>query len=150
MGGFTKVFLKDKRIENIKAQNEELKKLELSKDYHFYSEDDILLEYEAFKNSDGVFPEHLFPKAKIKSYNDFIKFWNTKSLGEMFCPHFGSLTFDCYFGRMSDEDMAKVGKFIAKNVDIFEKAYGSFTTFMERGMTEEKRKIIKQSNIIIR
>jgi len=147
MGGFTTVKLKDTSRENIDRQNAKLELFGVAKKYRFYSESDVILEYEAFKVDDGVFPEHQFPKDKINSYEDFKKYWSPEALGEIFCPHFGTLNFDCYFGRTSDRAMRNIGKYIAENIDEIEGVSGSFTTFMERGMTKAERKILEESEI---
>lgn len=147
MGGFTEVFLKDCSYENIKKQNEKLKEYNVAKRYSFYSEDDVKFEYEAFCKGEGSFPEHLFPKNKINSYKDFTKYWSTKALGALFVPEFGVLTFDCYFGRTSKRAMRNMGRYIADNVRLIKKTRGSFSTFMERGMTKLERQIIIENNL---
>lgn len=140
MGGFTKIVLKDKSIENIRKHNELLAKAKVRKEIRFYSEDDVKLEYEAFLKGEGAFPEHSFPKDKIKSYKDFTNYWSTEALGEVFVPKFGSLTFDCYFGRTSNNAMKCLKNYIIDTLLLreysmdspFEYADGSWTTFLER------------------
>ena len=140
MGGFTKLVLKDKSVENIRKHNELLSKAKVRKGIRFYSEDDVRLEYDAFLNNQGVFPEHSFPKDKIKSYDDFTKYWSTEALGEVFVPKFGTLTFDCYFGRTSDNAMKCLKNYIVDTLLLseyfldspFEYASGSWSTYLER------------------
>ena len=140
MGGFTKLVLKDKSVENIRKHNELLSKAKVRKGIRFYSEDDVRLEYDAFLNNQGVFPEHSFPKDKIKSYDDFTKYWSTEALGEVFVPKFGTLTFDCYFGRTSDNAMKCLKNYIVDTLLLseyfldspFEHASGSWSTYLER------------------
>ena len=69
MGGFTEIFLRDKSIENIREQNNKLKAIGVTK-MNFYSDDDIKLEWKAFKNGEGEFSEKFFPRDKIKTYSD--------------------------------------------------------------------------------
>jgi hypothetical protein len=140
MGGFTVLALKDKSVENIRKHNELLSKAKVRKGIRFYSEDDVRLEYDAFLNNQGVFPEHSFPKDKIKSYDDFTKYWSTEALGEVFVPKFGTLTFDCYFGRTSDNAMKCLKNYIVDTLLLseyfldspFEYASGSWSTYLER------------------
>ena len=140
MGGFTKLMLKDTSIENIRKHNELLAKAKVRKEIRFYSEDDVKLEYEYFKKGDGYFPDDQFPKDKINSYEDFTKYWSTEALGEVFVPEFGSLTFDCYFGRTSNNAMKCIKNYIVDtlvNADdwfspVFDYASGSWSTFLER------------------
>jgi len=140
MGGFTKLVLKDKSIENIRKHNELLSKAKVRKSIRFYSEDDVRLEYEAFLKNDGVFPEYQFPKDKINSYEDFTKYWSTEALGEIFVPKFGMLTFDCYFGRTSNNAMKCLKNYIVDAFLLseyfldspFEYAGGSWSTYLER------------------
>ncbi len=147
MGGFTEVFLSNISAENIKRQNAKLKEYKVPKRYRFYSEDNVRAEYEAFAKGEGAFPEGQFPRNKINSYNDFIKYWNTRAIGAIFCPPFGTLTFDCYFGRTSKRAMRNLGKYIADNHNEIKAVDGSFETFMERGMTKLERRVLKESNI---
>lgn len=147
MGGFTQVFLKDCSQENIDEQNKRLKEFKVRKGIRFYSEKDIELEYHYFKLNDGYFPESQFPRDKIKSYKDFKKYWSTEALGAVFVPPIGTLQFDCYFGRTSNYAMRNIGKYMANNPSIFKKTDGSFSTFMERGMTKLERQIMKEYNL---
>lgn len=147
MGGFTQIFLRDCSEENIARANESLKQAGLRKDMRFYSEADVKLEYEYFARGEGHFPESQFPKDKIKSYKDFTKFWNSKTLGNVFCPPFGVLQFDCYFGRTSKRAMRILGRWVAENHHLIEKTSGSFTTFIERGMTKLECQILKESDV---
>ena len=140
MGGFTKLVLKDKSIDNIRKHNELLSKAKVRKGIRFYSDDDVRLEYDAFLNNEGIFPEHSFPKDKIKTYNDFTKYWSSEALGEIFVPKFGTLTFDCYFGRTSDNAMKCLKNYIVDTLLLseyflkspFEYASGSWSTYLER------------------
>jgi len=84
MGGFTTIRLKDNSQANIDLHNQKLREFNLAKKYSFYSIEDIEFEYEAFVKGNGVFPDHLFPKDKINSFNDFKKYWSTEALGESF------------------------------------------------------------------
>lgn len=147
MGGFTSIRLKDTSAKNIRKQNEVLKSYGVAKQYRFYSEDDIKFEYDGFVKGLGYFPEHQFPKDKIKSYKDFKKYWNPKAIGETFCPKKGALTFDCYYGRTSQRALRNIGKYVADNHNLIGEVSGSFSTFIERGMTRIERLIIKDSNI---
>ena len=147
MGGFTECFLKDTSQKNIDKHNKLLAKAGIPEMYHFYSQKDTKKEYKYFLKGDGVFPEHQFPKDKIKSYKDFRKYWSTNAIGACICPKFGTLRFDCYFGRTPDDVMEKIGKYIAENISEFKGFDGSFGTFMERGMTDNQRKIVQQSGL---
>ncbi len=149
MGGFTSISLKDKSIRNIFTHNAKLRVAKVPKEYRFISEEDTIIEYEYFKAGEGVFPEDQFPKDKIYSLEDFKKYWSTEALGECFCAPIGALTFDCYFGRTSNRALRKLGKYVAENIDAFEEIEGSFSTFMEKGMTEKERKIVENSGIKI-
>ena len=140
MGGFTQLFLKDISAENIKKHNKMLDDAKVKKGIRFYSEDDVKLEYEYFKKEDGYFPNDQFPRDKINSYEDFTKYWSTEALGSVFCPEFGSLSFDCYFGRTSNNAMKCIKDYIVEAILLeeyfmntpFKKASGSWTTFLER------------------
>ena len=149
MGGFTEIHLKNTTEANIKVQNKKLKKFWVPSKYRFYSETDIKNEYKWFVAGKGAFPDHLFPKDKINSYEDFKKYWSPSAIGSSFCPYIGSLTFDCYFGRTSDEDMRSIADYLLKNHKEIKLVEGSFTTFMEKSMTDEEVKKIKASEIII-
>lgn len=148
MGGFTKVVLKDVSRENIDKQNARLELYKVPKKYRFYSEQDVILEYEAFKMHDGVFPENQFPRDKIKSFEDFKKYWSPEALGEVFVPHYGTLTFDCYFGRTSQRAMRNIGRYLGYNVKYIKKVDGSFSTFAERGMTKIERQIMTEYGLL--
>lgn len=136
MGGFTQIFLRDCSQQNIDAQNQILDDLKVPKRYRFYSEKDVKEEYEYFIRKEGVFPEHLFPSDKIHSYADFTKYWSTKALGSVFAPPFGSLQFDCYFGRTSNRAMHLIARYLLEAFYLGESriknAEGSYTTFVER------------------
>lgn len=147
MGGFTQVFLRDRSEENIKAVNQSLRDAGLRKELRFYSEDETRFEYECFLKNDGYFPEDQFPRNEIKSYEDFKKYWNTEKLGAVFVPPYGVLQFDCYFGRTSKRAMRILGRWIVDNHRLIEKTSGSFTTFMERGMTKLERQVIEESDV---
>lgn len=147
MGGFTQVFLKETNQANIDKHNAKLEVYGVPKKYRFYSEFDVRLEYEFFKVGEGEFPEDLFPRDEIKSFVDFKRYWSPSALGEVFVPHFGTLQFDCYFGRTSKRAMRAIGKYIADNHSDIDRVSGSFSTFMERGMTKLEREIINESGI---
>ena len=148
MGGFTSVLLKDGSDKNITEQNKKLRVLGIPRKYKFYNlKKEQKIEYSFFKKGEGSFLDHLFPKDKIKTLEDFKKYWNTESLGEAFCPQNGMLTFDCYFNRTPDDVMFAIGTYIAENIDQIKEVEGSFSTFIERGMTEKQREIVKNSDI---
>jgi len=146
MGGFTAIYLRDTSEENVNIQNEKLREYKVPKRYRFYGEGDIKAEFKAFKNGEGVFPEYLFPKTIIL-YSEFKKYWNPKAIGEAFCPRNGSITFDCYFGRMSDNAMKNLARYISDNHEDILGASGSFSTFVERGATKKGVKVIENSLI---
>jgi hypothetical protein len=143
MGGFTQCFLKDKTQKNIDLHNEKLRTSKVARKYRFYSENDTIYQYECYLSGKGVFSEYDFPKSEIHSYIDFKKYWSTEVLGDVFVPPYGTLQFDCYFGRMSENAMRKMGKYIAENITSFENFDGSFETFMERGMSKKEIKIVQ-------
>lgn len=147
MGGFTKFQLKDTSNENIAKHNMLLRKFGVPKKFFFYSLNNLIEEYEGFRRGDGVFPESFFPRDKIKSFDDFQRYWSTEALGEIFVPPFGALTFDCYFSRTSKRAMRNIAKYLADNHKDIESASGSYITFFERGMTKQERQIMKESNI---
>jgi len=132
MGGLTKIRLKDCSLKNIREQNKELEKYNVRNWYRFYSEDNVKEEYEYFKKNDGNFPEYKFPRDKINSYKDFKKYWSTNALGEVFVPKFGTLKFDCYFGRTSQRAMHNIARYILNNIDQIKSVSGSYSTFVER------------------
>lgn len=153
MGGFTKLQLKDTSEENIAKHNQMLASAGVIKKYRFYSEEDVKLEFECFKRGEGAFPEHQFPKDKIKSFKDFKKYWNPKALGEVFCPEFGSLTFDCYYSRTSKRAMRNIKNYIVNTLLLpenfmktpFSHSEGSWSTFLERcGASKLNLKLIKE------
>lgn len=145
MGGFTLIRLKNCSNENIKEQNKKLAECKVAKRYRFYSEDDVKLEYEYYKKGDGNFPEHLFPKDKINSYTDFKKYWSSEALGEVFVPNFGTLTFDCYFGRTSKRAMHNIAMYLRLNYSQIKETNGSYSTFVERcGYSEKTQKELMQ------
>lgn len=148
MGGFTQIRLKDVSEENIKRQNELLKENKVRKELRFYSIEDVKFEYEAFKKGLGVFPEHLFPKDKINSFEDFQKYWNPRALGEVFVPPIGTLQFDCFFGRTSKRAMRGIGRYLGLNPREIKSVDGSFSTFAERGMTRIERQIMTEYNLL--
>ena len=148
MGGFTKIRLKDTSQENIDKHNARLELNGVKDMYRFYSDRDIRFEYEAFKMNDGVFPEHKFPKDKIKSFEDFKKYWSPEALGEVFVPRVGTLTFDCYFGRTSQRAMRNIGRYLGMNAKHIKEVGGSFETFCERGMVKLEREIMKENGLL--
>ena len=62
MGGFTKIVLKKKDNVSIDTNNIRLELLNVPKRLRFYSNRDIIFEYESFKKGLGVFPESQFPR----------------------------------------------------------------------------------------
>lgn len=149
MGGFTQVFLKDKTKNNIDKHNALLRLYKVPKQYRFYSESDVIFEYEAFKMGLGAFPERQFPKDKINSLEDFKQYWSSEALGEVFVPPYGTLQFDCYFGRTSKSAMRKIGKYLVDNAKHIEKTEGSFSTFVERsGISKLGMKILEERNLL--
>lgn len=135
MGGFTKIQLKDTSQKNIDEQNENLKECGVAKKYRFYSERDVRKEWEYYRNDPERhinYPPHSFPQ-DIKHYEDFKKYWSAEALGEVFVPRFGSLTFDCYFGRTSKRAMHNIARWIliyGETEGIT--TNGSYSTFVER------------------
>jgi len=132
MGGFTTLKLRDTSQENIEQHNQHLDELGVAKRYRFYGMRDVKLEYEAFKAGKGVFREDLFPPDKINSFEDFLKYWNPRALGEVFVPHFGSLNFDSYFGRTSKRAMHGIARYLLIYGDHIRTTSGSYSTFVER------------------
>lgn len=140
MGGFTQLKLKDTSEENIAKHNKMLAGAKVISKYRFYSENDVKEEYEYFIRGEGAFSERQFPKDKIKSYRDFKKYWNPKALGEVFCPEFGTLQFDCYFGRTSARALKHIKNYVVDALlapenfmnSPFSHAEGSWSTFLER------------------
>lgn len=140
MGGFTKIQLLDTSEENIQLHNELLAKHKVKKCFRFYSVKDIEFEYEAFKNGEGNFPEHLFPRDEIKCFKSFRKYWSPEAIGDVFCPPIGALTFDACYGRTSNNAMRCIKNYlidVMTTIDIgFLKEVwvvsGSFSVFMER------------------
>lgn len=133
MGGFTKLQLKNTSIECIEEHNALLRKHKVKKSFKFYSQKDVELEYQYFLNGEGNFPEDMFPKDKINSYEDFKLYWNPN---KWFCPNFGSLKFDCYFNRTTKNEMNCIKNYI---IDVlifsecpFEYVSGEFEYFLER------------------
>jgi len=149
MGGFTKVMLKDTSHDNIARHNARLEIAGVPRQYRFTDTTNALVEYEwylAHVNGDpnpkarqANYPEHQFPRDKIKSFEDFCKCWHPQVCGETFVPPPGALTFDCYFGRTSRKAMRAIGKYLMANVEAIATVAGSFQTFMERGMTIAER-----------
>ena len=140
MGGFTQLKLKDTSTENIAKHNKMLGEAKVRKGIRFYSEDDVRLEWEAYENNEGHFPLEQFPRTKIYSFETFKQYWNTEALGAVFCPPFGTLTFDCYFGRTSNNAMKCIKDYIISALLLqeyfmkspFEYASGSWSTYLER------------------
>ena len=132
MAGFTAIYLKDCSQKNIDEQNKKLAAYKVAKQYRFYSLENVRKEYEYFLKGDGYFPEDQFPRNKIKSFEDFRKYWSTESLGEVFVPKFGSLTFDCYFGRTSKRAMHNIANYLIDNISLIKGTNGLFSTFVER------------------
>ena len=148
MGGFTAIFLKDRTERNIKLQNERLAECGVKKCYRFYSQANVRVEYEAYKSGKGYFPTYQFPTDQIKSLKDFKKFWNTKAVGDTFYPKFGSLTFDCYFGRMSQRQMKAVVKYMKIYVKDIHSVNGRFSSLLEKAATTNDVFCFKSYNLI--
>lgn len=146
MGGYTEIKLKDCSAKNINKHNKALRAMRVAKKYRFYSQKDTKLEYKAFVAGLGAFPENQFPREKINSYKDFRKYWSHDALGS-FCPTFGILSLDCYFGRTSKRALRQLGKYVASIIDEIKTVDGSFITFMERGMTKKENKLFEQSGM---
>lgn len=144
MGGFTVVYLKDRSEANIAKHNELLAKYKVAKKYRFYSLADVRFQYDAFKANKGIFPAEQFPKDKIKTFDDFQRYWNPNAIGEVFVAFTGSLSFDCYFGRTSKNAMRNIGRYIADHWHDILAVSGSFDTFMERGMNKLERQLITE------
>jgi hypothetical protein len=70
-----------------------------------------------------------------------------KAVVSVLSPPSGTLQFDCYFGRTSKRAMRKIGRYVAENIEEIKEVDGSFTTFMERGMTKEEIKIVEASEL---
>ena len=149
MGGFTKVVLKDGEQLNIDSHNAKLELYGVTNKYHFYSSRDVVFEYEAYKLGLGVFREVLFPRDKIYSLYSFEKYWNSEALGEAFVPKYGTLTFDCYFGRTSERAMRNIAKYVIDNLDSIYLVGGSFESFIEKAMSKKQEKIFRESDVII-
>ncbi len=132
MGGFTQILLKDCSQSNIDEQNEKLDELKVNKSYRFYSGNDVFKQYKYFLKGEGNWDERFFPKDKIKSYNDFKKYWSPEALGEIFVPQYGTLQFDCYFGRTSKRAMNGIATYLSCNYSQIKSVRGSFSTFVER------------------
>lgn len=143
MGGLTKIHLKDPSKENIKFVNDILTGMKLAKNFRFYSEVDVQLEYKAFVDDEGVFNEDQFPKNKIKSYDDFKNYWSTEALGEVFVPKFGCLSFDCYFGRTSQTSMNIIAKFLYSYRYLIGEVSGSYLTFINDRVTMTQKKKVE-------
>jgi hypothetical protein len=132
MGGFTTLKLRDTSQENIEEHNQHLDELGVAKRYRFYSLNDIKYQYEAFVNGKGVFKECFFPPDKINSFEDFLKYWSPRALGECFVPYMGSLNFDSYFGRTSKRAMHGLARYLLIYGDHIRTTSGSYSTFVER------------------
>lgn len=142
MGGFTTIRLKETSQDSITKANAILDKMKVAKQYRFYSENDVILKYEYYKKGDGNYPEDLFPTGKINSYEDFTKYWSTEALGETFVPKFGTLTFDCYYGRTSQTTINKLSRFVYNNRNLIGEVDGSYTTFVDKCDLPTKKKDI--------
>lgn len=148
MGGFTQIKLKDCSVENIAKQNQLLSEYKVAKKYRFHDlEKEQVEEYKWYLKRKGVFSEHLFPRDKINSLEDFKKYWSPESAGEVFIPPSGTLQFDCYFGRTSKNALHAMGRYVAANLEEFKSFGGSFATFMGRGMSKFERGLVNASGI---
>lgn len=157
MGGFTKILLSDTSRDNIDRHNARLRLFGVPRQYRFYSRGDMVEEYEYYcatmqgKPTGAKYPDSLFPRASINSFEDFLRYWNPRVVGEVLVPPVGMLTFDCYFSRTSKRAMCAIGKYLVANVSAIQEVGGSFTTFMERGMTvAERREFTSRCNPYIR
>jgi len=144
MGGFTTIRLKDNSQANIDLHNSKLREFKLAETYSFYSIKNIKIEYNAFKKGEGAFPDHSFPKDKIKSFKDFRKYWSTKAIGQIWCPPFGVLRCDVYYSRMSIRNKRALGRYFMANIDAIKEVDGSSTTFFERCLTKRERQICRE------
>jgi hypothetical protein len=145
MGGFTRIQLEDCSEENIAKHNARLQLYGVAKQYHFYSINDIIFEYEYFKAGEGEFKEHLFPKDKINSLEDFRKYWSPEALGEVFVPQIGMLCFDCYFGRTSQRAMKNIVRYLVDNHRAIKYVGGSFSTLLDKAATKLEKEILTDS-----
>lgn len=143
MGGYTQIILKDDSEDNIIDCNCLLNVEKVSKAYRFYSRNDARTEYGYFKiKAVGNYPEYLFPRNKINSYEDFLNYWNPKNCGFFINP-FGALSFDCYFVRTPAIQMKRIANFLVDNYSLIKEAKGSFETFVERcGKSKEIQKFL--------
>lgn len=142
MGGFTQIILKDKSEQHVIDCNCLLSREKVDKKYHFYTINDTKIEYGHFKIGNGVYDEHLFPRNKIKSYEDFLSYWNPQICGHFVNP-FGTLSFDCYFSRTPAIQMKRIANFLVDNYTLIEQAEGSFETFVERcGKSKRVQKLL--------
>jgi hypothetical protein len=132
MGGFTQIRLHDCSEKNIAKQNKQLKEYKVARRYRFYSQKDVAEEYRYYLKGDGNYPDHLFPKHLIKNFNDFKRYWSPEALGEVFVPKFGTMNFDCYFGRTSKRAMHNIAKYLLCNSSKVKSVEGSYSTFVER------------------
>jgi hypothetical protein len=60
MGGYTTIHLKNVTQSNIAIENEKLKLYGIPTKYHFYSLNDVRMEYETFKKVRGIFQKGNF------------------------------------------------------------------------------------------
>ena len=133
MGGMTVVRLRNTSTDNIWSQNLILRyDYKIPPEIEFYSPQHVLFEYQGFENGTGHFPEHQFPPDEINSFNDFERFWSTDALGEVFVPHFGTLKFDCYFGRTPVAVMNRIARYIFDNENKIRCIEGSSSAFLEK------------------
>jgi hypothetical protein len=151
MGGWTKVMLKDTSRDNIDRHNARLEIFGVPKQYRYQHHGNVVEEYEWYlahvsepdhpnsKVREAVYPEHMYPRDQINSFADFCKFWNPEAVGASLVPPNGALTFDCYYSRMSRRAMRAVAKYLLANVAEIASVEGSFSTFMEKGMTASQR-----------
>lgn len=127
------ITLKDKSTENCAVHNMILKHdYKCEKYLTFNSVAHTKFEYEGFKRGFGVYPEHIFKRDEIETFEDFEKFWSPDCIGEVFVPHYGSGNFDCYFGRTPNGTMGRIAKYLFDFSNDIESISGSTETFLER------------------
>ena len=128
------ITLKDKGTENCAVHNMILKyDYKCAKYLQFNSVAHTKFEYEGFKRGVGVFPEHVFNRDEIQTFEDFEKVWNPDCVGEIFVPRYGTGKFDCYFGRTPNATMGNIAKYLFEFSDDIESVSGISTdTFLER------------------
>jgi len=135
MGGFTSLKLRNTSQENIDQHNQHLDELGVAKAYRFHSMRDRREEWEYYRDHPEkrmeLYPPHLFPQ-DIGTFEEFLKYWSTENLGDVFIPPIGTLKFDCYFGRTSKRAMHGIAQYLLIYGDHIRTTSGSYSTFVER------------------